>query len=129
MSSIYRGICLNHVPAIEFPEDSTHESLGDLIEVWQNGMRSDVAPHRSCDVVFGQYSYPLIEVICPPTLAHDHVRPVGIDVEVLRGILNDLHGPRGPLRRSALRWARDNRCWSLVRLRALERLIIGSEPR
>ena len=133
MSSIYRGICLNHAPALEFPEDSTFQSLGDLIEIWQIGAvdkrgytgQYDIHSHARCDVMFGRYSYPLIEVICPPNLAHQHEKPEGMEADDLRKVLDDLNGPKGPIRRATLKWAAASPCWSLKRLRALEPVLRG----
>ena len=133
MSSTYRGICLNHLPALEFPEDSLFQNLGELIEVWQIGARSErgmtgqyeIHSHARCDVMFGRYSYPLIEVYCPPNVAHGHAQPLSMSANDLRSVFADLNGPKGPLRRAALKWAGAAPCWSLKRLRALEPLLNG----
>lgn len=133
MSSTYRGLCLNHVPVLEFPQYSTFQNLGELIEVWQLGAvdkrgyteQYDIYSHVECDVVFGRYSSPLVEVICPPNLAHQHEKPEGMEVGDLRKVLDDLNGPRGPIRRATLKWAAATPCWSLKRLRALEPVLRG----
>lgn len=61
MSSVYRVLCLSHDPAI------TTEAEYNRPEPAIAAIASGVDCHRDCDLLIGRYSYPLIEVGCPPT--------------------------------------------------------------
>jgi hypothetical protein len=134
MSSTYRGICLNHTPALEFPVDSVYQDLHQFIGMLQAGTdlatrgRTDtieIKMHAGCDVVVGAYSYPLVELFCPPNLKHGHEKPEGMDADDLRRVLDDLDGPRGAQRRATLKWCAVSPCWTLLRIRALAPLLRG----
>lgn len=66
MSSLYRVLCVSHDPAIliDRAEWATASELEAAL--------ADVAGcellqgHERCDLLGGRYSYPLIEVYCPP---------------------------------------------------------------
>lgn len=62
MSSTYRILCLSHDPAIATGEYSSPEAAAAAIV-------EGVEEHQQCDLLIGRYSYPLVEVGCPPTLA------------------------------------------------------------
>jgi hypothetical protein len=64
MSSTYRILCLSHDPALSFGEYSTPGTAEAAIRV-------GIDEHPRCDLLIGRYSYPLIEVGCPPTTGHD----------------------------------------------------------
>ncbi|MEV0831462.1 MULTISPECIES: hypothetical protein [Streptosporangiaceae] len=61
MSSIYRVLCLSHDPAI------TTEAEYARPESAVAAIASGIDGHPDCDLLIGRYSYPLIEVGCPPT--------------------------------------------------------------
>ncbi|MEU4224334.1 hypothetical protein AB0F17_08575 [Nonomuraea sp. NPDC026600] len=120
MSSIYRILCLSHDPAI------TVEAEYDRPETAAAAITAGVDGHARCDLLIGRYSYPLIEVGCPPTTGpqrigqhrcYPHSAPEWVDVAWLR-ILAAVH-QSGTERMRAL--ARESRlgCWSWERLRRL----------
>ena len=59
MSSVYRVLCLSHDPATIAGEYDRPEAAADAIT-------EGVDDHPRCDLLIGRYSYPLIEVGCPP---------------------------------------------------------------
>ncbi|MFB4280820.1 hypothetical protein ACBJ59_36410 [Nonomuraea sp. MTCD27] len=59
MSSIYRILCVSHDPALDYGEYNTPEEA-------ETAIREGDSSHRQCDLLIGRYSYPLIEVGCPP---------------------------------------------------------------
>lgn len=60
MSSTYRILCLSHDPATAEGEYVTaEEALTAIAE--------GLPTHPNCDLMVGRYSYPLVEVGCPPT--------------------------------------------------------------
>ncbi|MFE3378722.1 hypothetical protein [Streptomyces anulatus] len=61
MSSTYSALCLSHDPAFELPTEYTDRDAA-LDEISRG-----VPGHPHCDLVVGVYSYPLIEVCCPPS--------------------------------------------------------------
>jgi hypothetical protein len=89
MSSVYRILCLSHDPAIQVAdrEYGTHESA---ITVARDPYHHGLLNHARCDLLVGQYSYPLIEVCCPSHRGlgedghDDHDEPRWILVEWLR---------------------------------------------
>ncbi|MEV0382348.1 hypothetical protein [Nonomuraea sp. NPDC050643] len=60
MSSIYRILCLSHDPAIT--ADAEYSRPEPAIAAIGSGIDG----HADCDLLIGRYSYPLIEVGCPP---------------------------------------------------------------
>ncbi|MER6830863.1 hypothetical protein ABT352_33055 [Streptosporangium sp. NPDC000563] len=66
MSSIYRVLCLSHDPAI------TAEAEYDRPEYAATAIASGIPEHADCDLLIGRYSYPLVEVGCPPTTGPEH---------------------------------------------------------
>jgi len=73
MSSVYRLLCLSHDPAIpvEHPEwPSFQPALAAAKD------RTLVpTEHKTCDLLIGQYSYPLIEVCCPASRSMGTAHP------------------------------------------------------
>lgn len=65
MSSVYRVLCLSHDPAI------TTEAEYSRPEPAVAAIASGIDGHRDCDLLIGRYSYPLVEVGCPPTTSPD----------------------------------------------------------
>lgn len=61
MSSTYRILCLSHDPAITAGDDYNSP------EAAAAAIAAGVDEHPHCDLLIGRYSYPLIEVGCPPT--------------------------------------------------------------
>ena len=62
MSSIYRVLCLSHDPAIVLTEVEYSRPESAVADI-----ASGIDGHSDCDLLIGRYSYPLIEVGCPPT--------------------------------------------------------------
>jgi hypothetical protein len=60
VSSNYRILCLSHDPAIVAGDFTSAEAAEAEIAVGLN-------EHPQCDLLIGRYSYPLVEVGCPPT--------------------------------------------------------------
>lgn len=60
MSSTYRILCLSHDPATEAGEYSTPEAAEAAIAEGLPG-------HPDCHLMIGRYSYPLVELGCPPS--------------------------------------------------------------
>lgn len=124
MSSRYRIICLSHTPALEVEEGWT--SLGDAAEALATGCGS-AEPHRVCDVVIGEYSYPLVDLHCPPG-RHGHRWVNSVDVRKLRSTLDRLsRGWWTAEYREARLWCMRNPCWSVDRLTALAPLLLSEE--
>jgi hypothetical protein len=61
MSSTYRILCLSHDPAIATEDEFS--TAGDA----ERAVADGVDGHPGCDLLIGRYSYPLVEVGCPPT--------------------------------------------------------------
>lgn len=124
MSSIYRVLCLSHDPAI------TTEAEYGRPEQAAAAIAEGIVGHADCDLLIGRYSYPLVEVGCPPTTGPEradrhrcslHSVTEWVDVAWLR-ILAAVYQSgdetdRGPARRLAdeTRLAH----WSRERLRRL----------
>lgn len=120
MSSVYRVLCLSHDPAIVTGDEYSRPDPAVAAIV------SGIDGHQGCDLLVGRYSYPLIEVGCPPTIGperagrrrcYSHSTTEWVDVAWLR-ILAAVH-QSGTERMRAL--ARESRlgCWSWERLRRL----------
>lgn len=120
MSSIYRVLCLSHDPAITTgAEYDRPETAAAAIAVGVDG-------HSDCDLLIGRYSYPLIEVGCPPSTGpqragghrcYPHSVTEWVDAAWLR-ILAAAHQSGTEVMR---RLASETRlaCWSWERLRRL----------
>lgn len=111
MSTIWRGICLSHTPAIEFDMlDGGYEIKQASLAVAKWRDRSPDTFHHDCDIVIGGYSYPLVAVVCPCTNnQRDKVWPIEelrlVQAAALAGIHSEVAG-----------WLRHNSCWTLERL-------------
>jgi hypothetical protein len=62
MSSTYRILCLSHDPAIVATDDEYPSP-----EAVEAALAAGLDSHPGCDLLIGRYSYPLVEVGCPPT--------------------------------------------------------------
>ncbi|MER7361879.1 hypothetical protein [Nonomuraea wenchangensis] len=60
MSSVYRVLCLSHDPAIATAAEYNRP------EPAVAAIAEGIDGHEHCDLLIGRYSYPLIEVGCPP---------------------------------------------------------------
>ena len=60
MSSTYRILCLSHDPATTHGEYHTPEDA-------EAAIRDGLPDHPHCDLMIGRYSYPLVELGCPPS--------------------------------------------------------------
>lgn len=63
MSSTYSVLCLSHDPAI-----IVHDPGYNRPEQAEQAIRDGITGHEDCDLMIGRYSYPLVELGCPPTL-------------------------------------------------------------
>lgn len=131
MSSIYRVLCLSHDPAI------TTEAEYDRPETAVAAITAGVDGHARCDLLIGRYSYPLIEVGCPPITrpertgqhrCYPHAVTEWVDMVWLR-ILAAVHKSGSEDMRN-LAGDAGLACWSRERLRRLrdELGIAANEP-
>jgi|SRR5688500_1675664 len=85
MSSTYRPICMSHEPGLVI--DTNWQDLRLLEAALVDPANTpELAAHVGCDLLGGRYSYPLIEVYCPPrrdNVAH-HTNGHWIDAHWLR---------------------------------------------
>ncbi|MFF7335434.1 hypothetical protein [Streptomyces sp. NPDC008150] len=65
MSSTYRILCLSHDPAVatETPDTPEYHRPEQAEDAIHNGIEG----HTTCDLAIGRYSYPLVELGCPPS--------------------------------------------------------------
>jgi hypothetical protein len=126
VSSRYTIICLTHDPAI----NESGSDWGDLESALGHVLlgTGPAEAHRSCDVVIGRWSYPLIEVYCPPTFnrpasacAHSGVRDTPV------GWLRLLHHSRINDDQTDRLVGHDASCWTAARLDRLEPLFRRDE--
>ena len=126
MSSVYRVLCLSHDPALALTEVEYSRPESAATDI-----ASGIDGHQGCDLLIGRYSYPLVEVGCPPWTGPTgagsqrctrHSNAQWADVAWLR-ILAAVHQSGGEgMRRLAE--ASSLSCWSWERLRRL-RLELG----
>lgn len=137
MSSTYRGICLNHAPALEFPVDSVYQSLPEFVDMIHRGKdlairdRTDtleIVAHAGCDVIVGEYSYPLVEIYCV-SFEHNHARPERFSAKDLNWLWHKLNSDRRRERREARHTLAQQAapCWNLDRLNRLGTLWEGGD--
>lgn len=71
MSSIYRPICMSHEPALVINSEYTDRTLFEavLANPTSADPGGDLERHAGCDLLGGAFSYPLVEVYCPPRKA------------------------------------------------------------
>lgn len=121
MSSVYRVLCLSHDPAIAITEVEYSRPESAAADI-----ASGIDGHRDCDLLIGRYSYPLVEVGCPPIIGPEragrrrcsaHSNTQWVDVAWLR-ILAAVH-QSGADQMRALANASQLRHWSWERLRRL----------
>jgi hypothetical protein len=68
VSSNYSVLCLSHDPAI-----IVHDPGFNRPEQAEAAIADGVTGHENCDLMIGRYSYPLVELGCPP--ARDGLGP------------------------------------------------------
>lgn len=125
MSSTYRILCLSHNPAIVI--DRERDSPNGAIAVAADPRSLEaVADHAECDLLVGRYSYPLIELACPPrdisTAWCKHRREVWIDIEWIRLLAAALDIENPALQDAVEGVVRPYRCWTrqrVLRLRSV----------
>jgi hypothetical protein len=61
VSSNYRILCLSHDPATIASDDYASPEAAEAAII------AGLSEHPECDLLVGRYSYPLVEVGCPPT--------------------------------------------------------------
>ena len=62
MSSTYYVLCLSHDPAITVNDPGYNRP-----EDAEEAIRDRPTGHEHCDLMIGRYSYPLVELGCPPS--------------------------------------------------------------
>lgn len=119
MSSTFRVLCLSHDPAIVAADGDWNRP-----EMAEAAIRDGIEGHENCDLVIGRYSYPLVELGCPPSSSaprvgqhrcgyHPHNTNWADITWLWLLALAQQEPDDSPLRRAAAR-ARD--CWSTERL-------------
>lgn len=123
MSSTYRVLCLSHDPALVVDDMGVGFSRPEAAE---EAIRDGIDGHADCDLLIGRYSYPLIEVGCPPTNGSErpgrhrctiHGITEWVDVAWLRLAAAVYQSGNEQMR--ALADDRSLCCWSWERLRRL----------
>lgn len=67
MSSTFSFLCLTHDPAIEIDGPEMTSLDAALAYLQGPALPDQLQGHAACDLLIGRYSYPLIEVTCPPS--------------------------------------------------------------
>lgn len=109
MSSDYRRICLSHDPAIVIDDDEF-----STLDAALAASVADTA-HKHCDVMIGQYSYPLVRLFCLP--GHGHSDTKDIDPSWLRLLWAAVY--RGEAHEVTAAIKGLDRCWSVSRVQRL----------
>lgn len=122
MSSTYRILCLSHDPAVA--AGSEWNTAAEAVERASDpGRFGDMAEHVSCDLLVGRYSYPLVEVGCPPreksATGCMHLHAQWVSVEWTRLLAASLDAEAGPLRAAVEELTQRCRCWSRQRVERL----------
>lgn len=124
MSTVYRILCLSHDPAIILEPDWNNPEQA-IAAATNPDDYIEVAPHSSCDLLVGGFSYPLISVACPPRPhpgqdAAPHRQPIWITKDWLHVLAAANQLPHADLA-AALR--RLPGCWSPTRIHRLRNLL------
>ena len=112
MSSTYQALCMSHDPAL--PIEGTWSSAADALAAVAE-RAGDLSAHAGCDLMIGRYSYPLIEVCCPPHDRHPHDGR-WVDADWVRIAVAAMDGPGDPLAEALSRLPR---CWRQERIHRL----------
>lgn len=118
MSSSYHVLCLSHDPAIVIDGDWQHPAAA-IAAIADRPNSEHLRLHVDCDLLIGRYSYPLIEVGCPPHAAHPH-EALWVEAAWLR-VAAILCGPPEPAADVTDALARLPRCWTPTRIQRLRR--------
>lgn len=120
MSSTYRILCLSHDPAIRTDREfGSHEAA---ITVARDPHHHGLTDHSRCDLLIGQYSYPLIELCCPGNKTagddgHDaHDEPRWIVVDWVRLLAAARRVPPGDGRLEVTISGSESGCWTTQRI-------------
>lgn len=123
MSSDYRILCMNHDPAIVIDHD-WHTAAEAIAVACEPASHELVVPHENCDLLVGRYSYPLLEVCCPPRkdvagphATYVHREPQWIDVKWLHILRAAKTVPPAEQLKEAIRQVQT--CWTAARLERL----------
>lgn len=120
MSSTYRILCLSHDPAMTAGESDWQSGNGGreaAVECVSN--RVALMPeHRDCDLLIGRYSYPLVEVGCPPSVGR-HRDVEWVDVGWLRILARYAELAPAEFLADSLTSAVPAGCWTPERLHRL----------
>ena len=121
MSSTYRILCLSHDPAFEL--DTEWQSGHDGRLAIEGALARPVEGHERCDLIGGRYSYPLVEVYCPPQRPDSghpfHTDGRWVDVEWLNVLYRAYRVAERPEFEDLRRKLAQVRCWPPDRLNRL----------
>jgi hypothetical protein len=123
VSSTYHILCLSHDPAI-IVSGGEYNNAAEAVERAGNPDRFvDMAEHEGCDLLVGRYSYPLVEVGCPPrensATGCMHLHAQWISIEWVRLLAASLDAESEPLHAAVEELTRHARCWSRQRIQRL----------
>lgn len=123
MSSTYRILCMSHDPAIVVGESEWNTPAEAVERAGNPGQFPDMAEHQNCDLLVGRYSYPLVEVGCPPrensATGCMHLHPQWLGVEWVRLLAASLNAEAAPLCTAVEELTQRYRCWSRQRIERL----------
>lgn len=122
MSSDYRILCMNHDPAIVIDHDwnTAAEAIAVACDPASHEL---IAPHAKCDLLVGRYSYPLVEICCPPRkvdgphATYVHAEPKWLAVEWLKILIAAKAADQTPRLKDAI--YRAQMCWTHARVERL----------
>jgi len=123
MSSTHHILCVSHDPAIVIGGEGWNNAAEAIERAGDPGRFPDMAEHKDCDLLVGRYSYPLVEVGCPPrensTTGCMHVHAQWLRVEWVRLLAASLDAESAPLRAAVEELTQRHRCWSRERIQRL----------
>jgi hypothetical protein len=123
VSSTYHVLCLSHDPAIIVSSGEWNNAAEAIERAGDPGRFDDMAAHQNCDLLVGRYSYPLVEVGCPPrensATGCVHLHAQWLRVEWVRLLAACLDVEPAPLRAAVEELTRHHRCWSRERIQRL----------
>lgn len=114
---------MNHDPAIVIDHD-WHTAAEAIAVACDPASHELAAPHKNCDLLVGRYSYPLVEICCPPRkdvtgphATYVHAEPRWIDAGWLHLLSAAKTADQTPRLTEAIRRIRG--CWTVARLERL----------
>lgn len=123
MSSTYHVLCVSHDPAIVVDGEGWNTAAEAVERAGDPGRFNDMAEHVNCDLLVGRYSYPLVEVGCPPreksVTGCMHLHAQWVTVDWVRLLAASLDAESGSLRAAVEELTQRHRCWSRQRVERL----------